>query len=532
MNTKSLQSRYLGLVIPGLLSACSGGDINFPVTVPAFTLPPPTVTSEAITTFGAITGLGDVTVNGVRYASHGASVTVNGQPATLADLRQGQIVTVSGRINGDGRTGTAHSIRFDVKVVGSVESLDASSNRLLVMGQPVITDPDTRFGAGIDPATFAGPSAGTTVQVSGFTDADGAINATRIDLDTTSTDLQLIGMVDGLDLANLMFTVNRLTVDYSRAVTIDLPGGAPANDMMVKVIGSMSSGVFVVDHLSRVPGVTGSTGQRVQTAGVITRFNSATDFDINGSAAATSVRTVFFNGGAGDLGVNSEIVIDGEFVSSGRITANRITFGQPVAQAATAVFDFTNFSEISVPTVFGVTVTQGPDFSVEVVTDDDVLNRVDVTQTGSRLNIALLPGDGNIQTLQAFVTMPVLNSIDLSGVVNARLNGFNQTQMTVNVGGVSRLRGNALVIGTLTASVSGVSQLDFGNIRPLGSANIDVSGVSQATLNMGVGSTLSGTVATGQGTGTSTLFYYGTNVTADIAKDSSSSVVRLGETRP
>ena len=38
--------------------------------------------------------------------------------------------------------------------------------------------------------------------------------------------------------------------------------------------------------------------------------------------------------------------------------------------------------------------------------------------------------------------------------------------------------------------------------------NIDVGGVSQATLNMEVGSTLAGSVTTGQGTGNSILFYY------------------------
>ena len=105
-------------------------------------------------------------------------------------------------------------------------------------------------------------------------------------------------------------------------------------------------------------------------------------------------------------------------------------------------------------------------------------------------------------------------------------------QMTVNVGGVSRLRGEGLQIGDLTASVSGVSLLDFGGIRPIGSANIDISGVSQATLNMEVGSTLTASVRTGQGTGHSILFYYGTNVATNVTTDASSSVTKLGETRP
>ena len=144
----------------------------------------------------------------------------------------------------------------------------------------------------------------------------------------------------------------------------------------------------------------------------------------------------------------------------------------------------------------------------------------------------MIQGNGNIETLEAFVTMPVLNSIDLAGVVTATLNDFSQPQMTVSVGGVSRLQGNALMISDLTASVSGVSQLGFGDIRPIGNANIDVSGVSQATLNMDVGSTLTGSVGTGQGTDVSTVFYYGTNVAVNVTTDLLSSVIKLGETRP
>ena len=536
MNTRLLQFRYLGLVMAVMLTACGGGgDINISAkgpTFPPITLAPPPSSSETITTHGVITGLGNVTVNGVRYAANGATVTTNGEPGTLADLRRGQIVTVDGRINGNGISGTAENIRFDANLIGPVDSLDAAGNRLIVMGQTVITGPDTVFASGIDAATFAGLSVGSNIEVSGFTDAAGAIKATRIDLAVMNADLQLVGRVAGIDLANLLLSIDRLTVDYSGAIVIEVPGGVPTNGMMVKVIGTMSGGLFTVERLVTAPALVGGTGQRVQTAGVITRFNSPSDFDINGSAATVDGGTTFLNGDAGDLALNTELVIDGDFTLSDRITANRVTFDHLVSGTATLAFGFSDFTEISVPTVFNVTVTQGPDFSVEVIVDEDVANRVDVTQTGSRLTIALMPGNGNIDTLDAFVTMPVLNSIDLTGVANASLNNFHQAQMTVNVGGVSRLHGNGLMIDNLTARVSGVSHLAFGYIRPIGHAQVNVSGVSQATLNMDVGATLMGSASTGQGTGASSLLYYGTNVSVDVATDFTSSVVRLGDTRP
>jgi len=193
---------------------------------------------------------------------------------------------------------------------------------------------------------------------------------------------------------------------------------------------------------------------------------------------------------------------------------------------ATVTFELSDFTEISVVSVFSVTVTQGDDFLVQVTIDEDVVDRVDVTKTGTRLNIGLLPGDSNIETIEAVVTLPVLNSIDLDGVIGVTLNDFNQAQMSINVAGVSQLRSDSIMIGELTASVSGVSGLDLGRAGPIQSADIDVSGVSGATLNMDAGSTLTGSL-----TGTSTLSYYGTNVEVSVTTDQGLSVIRLGETQ-
>lgn len=534
MNTKLLQVRYLVPIIAGLLYACSGGDINISAqgpTVPPFPQNPPSG-SEAITAHGAITGSAGLNINGVQYSTSGANVTVNDQPGTLSDLTRGMIVTVTGRINSGGQSGTADQIRFEASLIGPVESLDPGNGRLTAMGQTVAADPDTVFGAGIDPATFGGLSAGNIVQVSGFADAGGTIRASRIERVATTNELQLVGRVAGLDLANLLFRINWLTLDYGSAIVIDLPGGAPADGMMVKAVGSMAGGLFRIERLAAAQSPTGNIGRRVQAAGIITRFDSPGDFDINHSPATAGAGTAYQNGNAGDLGVNATIVIDGDFSSGGRIAANRITFGRLLGDTVTLDFGFSNFTEIYVPAVFGVTVTQGPEYSVKVTVDKEAADRIDVTQTGSRLTVTLAIGNGSIETLQADITMPVLEKIELAGVAQATLNGFDQAQMTINVGGVSRLQGHASRIGNLTANVSGVSQLALGDIRPIGFANIHVSGVSRATLNMDVGSTLTGSVATGQGTGTSTLFYYGTNVAVNVATDSRSSLVWLGGTRP
>jgi len=529
MKTNLMRRRCFAMFLAGMLAACSGGDIN--IAGPEISPWTPEVWDEAITAHGEITDLNDLTVNGFRYETSSATVRIDGQPGLLSDLDIGQVVTVNGDVEAFGRTGAATMIRLEFRLVGPVENLDADNGRMLVMGQTVLVAADAQFGPDIDPATWSGLAPGSIAKISGYMDADRAIRAKWIGTDAAATEHHLTGVVSGLDAANLLFTMGRLTIDYRNATMVELPGGAPANGMVLKAIGQASGGLLAVDRLVSAPQVTGSSGERSQLAGVVTRFRSRSDFDVNHRPAAAPAGTTFTNGDPNDLMLNAEVVVDGEIGTNDRITAERVSFGDIVTGTTTLEFDFRDFTVIAVPTVFNVNVTQGTDWSVEVVIDTDDADRVSVTQLGNTLSIALASRDGFIETLTAHVTMPRLDRIDLSGVVNATLSGFEQLQMTVNVGGVSRLAGFDLSIDDLTARISGVSQLAFERTRPIGHANIDLSGVSQATLNMGVGAMLSGSVSTGQGTGTSTLFYYGTDVNENVTTGPISSVTWLGPTR-
>jgi len=49
---------------------------------------------------------------------------------------------------------------------------------------------------------------------------------------------------------------------------------------------------------------------------------------------------------------------------------------------------------------------------------------------------------------------------------------------------------------------------------------------------MAVASDLAGSVRTGQGTGNSRFFYYGTSVNVNVTTDALSVLMRLGDTRP
>jgi len=488
----------------------------------------------ALTAVGPIAALGSATVNGIHYDTSASNVIVNGALGLPADLQLGHVVSVDGEANLSEATGTADTLRYAATIVGPVESVDAPARQLIVMGQTVIADDDTVFDPLIDAATFAGLTVGSTAHISGLRNADGAIVATRIAPAAASAAVQLIGPVTGLDPANFLFTIDRLTIDYGSAAIVDLPGGVPAEGSYVLVHGVLTDGILVVDELVDASSVTAAPGTRVHIGGIVTRFGSSSDFDLSGFPFTTNAATRFVDGVAADLAADSRVTIDGEVGAGGStVLARNVFFGQPLGPPTSLSFDFANFTKIAVRGFCRITVSRGTEYSIAVTADADLVAGVRVTQDGDTVSFAP-PLANELALYTASVTLPTLARIDIAtgSLANVMLRELAQAQMTVNVDGVSQVHGEALAINALNADVAGVSLLNLGDIDPIGAAVVAISGVSQATLNMGVGTSLSGSVSTGQGTGRSRLFYYGTNVTVNVTTDAQSIVTRLGDTRP
>ncbi len=209
--------------------------------------------TAAQSAIGKITGLDDIVVNGIHFDTDSTSTFIDGLPANVADLKLGQVVALDGEVNHSDATGTADEIRYCPLVIGPVDSADAANGRLVVIGQEVRVSLDTVLGNDIDPNTYDGLSAGTVVEISGFADNDGTIDAARIDRQVSSDRSQLTGEVTALDPARLKFRINELRLDYSRAVLVDLPGGRPAVGMTVRAVGTMSGDTLIVERLVQAP---------------------------------------------------------------------------------------------------------------------------------------------------------------------------------------------------------------------------------------------------------------------------------------
>lgn len=166
--------RLLGLV-PLALLACSagGGDVADNGGM-----------SGTGISQGSISAFGSIFVNGVEWDLSAATIEIDGVPSTEAGLRVGMIVRVEGDFDAAGQTGRAIAVRFDDSVEGPingvpVETIPGLRKSFTVLGTSVVVDSErTRFDGG---ASFAGLAMDQVVEVSGFVDRAGLIQATRVE---------------------------------------------------------------------------------------------------------------------------------------------------------------------------------------------------------------------------------------------------------------------------------------------------------------------------------------------------------------
>ncbi len=288
---------------------------------------PPAATT--IVSHGTITGFGSVIVNGVRFDTSSATITVDGSPGTESDLEVGQVVTVRGTLDDNVTTGSANSVDFDDAVEGPISAIDATAGTLTVLGQIVLVDADTSFDDSVSPASLDGLKVGDIVEVTGFLLADGSISATRIELKAAGGELEVTGVVSNVSATT--FEINSLVVDYSAAMLEDFPDGTPENGQLVEAKGNAlgGSGELLASRVEfKGNNLDGDDGDRFEVEGFITRFVSATDFDVEGLPVTTNAQTVFENGTSADLALNRKVEVEGNIDASGVLVAEKIEFKQ------------------------------------------------------------------------------------------------------------------------------------------------------------------------------------------------------------
>ena len=190
-------------------------------------------------------------------------------------------------------------------------------------------------------------------------------------------------------------------------------------------------------------------------------------------------------------------------------------------------FQFDDFTGVSVVGPFSVSIVPGP-YSIRVTVDSGLHRRLDVREEGQLLIVGFEPGSNiDSQTMDVTIVMPTLASISLAGATAGTISGFSGSVLEAQLSGVATLEGQNVRYDLLMANVDDVSALLMDDAHPLPAADINVSDVSSATVNL-----MDNAVLTGRAEENSTISYYGSNVSIDVFVDADSLVRRLGDSRP
>lgn len=320
---RSFYSIFAALLI---LAACGGGGNQ---TSGIDGSGAPQIASPLGYSSGSINGFGSVIVNGVRYHSDKANILVNDEQSNESSLHAGYQVTVISHTADDG-SAVADTIEFHPNVIGSITSIDASLQQFNLLGQIVQVNSETLFDAAIKPNYLDGLHVGNRVLVSGKVDALGIITATRVELIATGNH-QAMGLVGNLNEATSSFSLNGLSVSYSASSLNNFPNNRVANGLQIVAIGTLDNqGVLQAKTITNLSKTFDKNIKTAELEGFITRFASATDFDVAGQKVSTSTQTTFDNGSVAQLAAGVAVELKGSVNSAGVVVAERVEFAKAI----------------------------------------------------------------------------------------------------------------------------------------------------------------------------------------------------------
>ena len=203
----------------------------------------------------------------------------------------------------------------------------------------------------------------------------------------------------------------------------------------------------------------------------------------------------------------------------------------------TEEYAFANFTRVEISSAFEFEIKQSGSYSINVTADDNVIDRVQISQDGQTLKIRVggVPTSFRSVTLKALVTMPQLGGLTVSGATRGIVSNFNCTEaVSIAVSGASRVAGDITagdiefdVSGASTvqlegsaddmvAIISGASRFSLGDFT-VNNADVNISGASTGTINLD--GRLDANVS-----GASTLLYIGDPVMGTINVSGASSL--------
>ncbi len=285
----------------------------------------------------------DFNVDDQAISTDGATEYSYGQ---ASDLAQGLNVSVYGTINAN-NTLVASKIRFDsegdTEFKGMVESVNADTRQVTIMGTTIQTDLNTKFkdesSAQVRNFDLSFVNINDRLSIEAFVSStDNMAIARKVSRkgDNNTQGEALRGKVS--EITQPQFVVNNVTVKTSVATDFeagDNQGLTQAQfftqlavDMNVKVKGSLdANGVMLAASVEiKASEQDNEQNNRTELQGVVTTFVSATEFSVNNHAVTTTNQTEYKHGTVANLALDAAVEIKGEMNADNIIVAMRVNF--------------------------------------------------------------------------------------------------------------------------------------------------------------------------------------------------------------
>ena len=236
---------------------------------------------------------GNLVVNGTAFDTSSVAVMVNGAPASLDVLVPGQLVQVSGEIGPDGRQ-LATDVVYDTTIRGLItDRKDGSRNQIptqevTVLGRTVAIVPesvvDSALGEGAFNASHPTLQIGQTIEVSGYDNSSGMIEARSVIASDQTTGI-LSGVIEQLNRVVGLMQLGGTDISFDPAI---LPVGVGNGDkiQIVTTLSDNDSPTLVAESIRKLLPL--PTGQHASINGLLHTVE-ATEGPVDGTTSATMI---------------------------------------------------------------------------------------------------------------------------------------------------------------------------------------------------------------------------------------------------
>jgi hypothetical protein len=147
-----------------------------------------------------------------------------------------------------------------------------------------------------------------------------------------------------------------------------------------------------------------------------------------------------------------------------------------------------DFIGIRASSVWKLDIVQGEAYAVVVHVVPALRDRLIVRKSGDVLELGWTGGSFTVgpPRLRAEITMPRLESLDLSGAADVRISGFKTPRLEVVSSGAGAVVCRDSTIGDLKIVLSGIGSVDF-SAAPCTNADAELSGLGSLKLDMAGG---------------------------------------------